>query len=57
MQVKMGYFWFILFFSLKDLGQGFPRTGLQWLKIHLAMLGTSVRSLVWELRSYMSWGS
>ena len=29
----------------------------QWLRIHFAMQGTQVRSLVRELRSYTAWGS
>ena len=30
---------------------------LQWLRIHLPMQGTQVRSLVGELRSLMSWNT
>ena len=30
---------------------------VQWLRIHLAMQGTQVLSLVWELRSHMPWSN
>ena len=30
---------------------------VQWLRIHFAMQGTQVRSLVGELRSYMPWSN